>query len=187
MFFFFFTEPEALDITSAQSMISLLPAAFLLEVSSVPILSISSATPSVATPRASSPPGTGLSAPSAVATMGSTFAVAASPSRGSFLFIFKRLNQRDAMFARLGGKYVQREKFVTLLEVCIADMQSQRITSCSVCDALRAANDNQLKTQDINKHDLSTFLVRVFKLEAKLKAPRTPPSGRADAVRDRAR
>lgn len=117
--------------------------------------------------------------------MGLTTADTASPSRGSLHYLHEQLPQRDAKFAKLNDKYIQRKEFVTSLKARLAGMKSQFAASRSDFDVLQAANDDLLKNRGTDRKELSTLRSQVFQLETELQAFRALPSDLADAVLDR--
>lgn len=117
--------------------------------------------------------------------MGPNIADSASPLRGSLQYLRDGLAQCDAELAKLDDKYIQREKLVTSLEVCLTDMESQYATFLSNCDVLRAANDDLLRSRGTDLERLFILRSRALELETVLQALRGPPSDLSDAVRDR--
>lgn len=119
--------------------------------------------------------------------MGPPSAASASPSSRSLQYLCERLAQREAEYAKLDDKYIQREKFATSHEARLVDMQAQLTASCLDCETWCTANDDMLKNQTTERQALFNLCARALKLKTELKAPRVFNFDLADEVGDRNR
>lgn len=134
--------PNTFEIQSSKSEVSSLPIASPLKVLPDRASRAALATSSAVLLQAASPFDFARHTLSSSARMGPTSADVASFSLGSLQYSRDRLARRDAKFAKLVEKCIQRKEFVIFLEARLADMEAQLAPFRSDCDALQAANDD---------------------------------------------
>lgn len=101
---------------------------------------------------------------------------AASASvRGSCKYLRDRLAHRDAEFADLDERYIQRKEVVTDLEVCLQNLRASLDASERERTKLRGPNKTPVSERDTARQSVSALTTRFVVLEAQAQVSRTPP------------